>query len=194
MNKLTRADLLPLEAYAQRRADMRAEILARKKARQVAIGGNVTLIFEDRHTVQYQIQEMLRAERIFEPEGIQCELDAYNPLIPDGDNWKATMLLEYPDPAVRARELALLRGVEDCVWMRAGTLPRLTAIADEDLDRSNETKTSAVHFLRFQFPPQVLEAIRSGAPVGFGIDHDHFRAACDPVPEAIRAALAADLD
>jgi hypothetical protein len=151
MPQLTIDDLMSLEAYARARKDFRAKVIAHKKPRAVALGSNVTLLFEDELTIRYQIQEMLRTERIFEEEGILDELSAYNPLIPDGANWKATMLIEYPDPAERARELARLKGIEDHVWVQVEGGAKVFAIADEDLDRENEHKTSSVHFVRFEF-------------------------------------------
>jgi hypothetical protein len=170
MNKLTRSDLLPLERYAAERAGFRAKVIAHKKARSVALGANISLLFEDRLTVQYQIQEMLRIERIFEAAGIQDELDAYNPLIPDGSNLKATMLFEFPDPDVRAERLAQLGGIEHRVYAEVHGQGRVFAHADEDMDRSNEDKTSAVHFLRFEFPPEDIAALRGGAGLSLGIE------------------------
>jgi hypothetical protein len=170
MNKLTRDDLLPLERYAAERNDFRARVLAHKKARHVALGANVALLFEDRTTVQYQVQEMLRIERIFEPAGIQEELDTYNPLIPDGSNLKATLLFEFPDPAVRAERLGQLAEVEHRVYAEVADQPKIFAYADEDLERSNESKTSAVHFLRFEFPAAAIAALRAGASLAFGIE------------------------
>lgn len=168
--QLTRADLMTLETYAAQRPEFRARAIAHKRHRSVRLGEHMTLLFEDRITVQYQIQEMLRAERIFEARGIQEELDAYNPLIPDGHNLKATMLIEYPDPAQRAVRLAELRGIEDRVFLQVGDTPMQFAIADEDMDRSNETKTSAVHFLRFELSAEQRESLRAGAPLALGID------------------------
>lgn len=193
MQKLTRADLLTLEAYHEQRAAMRQAALAHKALRKVFLGAHATLYFEDRLTVQYQIQEMLRVERIFAGAAIQEELDAYNPLIPDGDNLKATFMIEYPDADERRVALARLRGVEETVWLDVGSEPRLLAIADEDLERSDEDKTSAVHFLRFQFTPAMIAAARAGADFSFGIDHPAYQASAAPVPRAVRDALAADL-
>ena len=170
MNKLTRADLLSLERYAAERADFRARVLAHKKARHVALGANAALLFEDRATVQYQVQEMLRIERIFEPAGIQEELDAYNPLIPDGSNLKATLMFEYPDPVLRAERLGQLAEIEHRVYAEVEGHPRVFAHADEDLGRSNDDKTSAVHFLRFEFPPALVAGLRAGATLAFGIE------------------------
>lgn len=175
MQKLTRTDLYTLEAYAAERAAFRNRVLAHKKARRLHLGEHVTLLFEDRLTIQYQIQEMLRIERIFEPEAIQDELDAYNPLIPDGSNLKATMLIEYPDIAQRQRELARLGGIEHRVYAQVDGHDRIFAIADEDLGRSQAGKTAAVHFLRFEFAPAQIMALRAGAGLVFGIDDDRLR-------------------
>jgi hypothetical protein len=170
MNKLTRADLLPLERYAAERGAFRARVIAHKKTRSIALGDNVTLLFEDRLTVQYQIQEMLRIERIFEAAGIQEEIDAYNPLIPDGGNLKATMLFEFPDPVVRAEQLSRLGGIEHRVYAQVHGRERVFARADEDLERTMDNKTSAVHFLRFEFSPEGISALREGAGLSLGID------------------------
>jgi hypothetical protein len=170
MNKLTRADLWPLERYAEERKDFRDRVIAHKKLRNVPLGEHISLLFEDRLTVQYQVQEMLRIERIFEAAGIQDELDAYNPLIPDGSNLKATMLIEFPDAGVRAERLAQLGGIEHRVFAEVEGQPRVFAHADEDLDRSTDDKTSAVHFLRFEFPSAAIAALRNGAALGFGIE------------------------
>lgn len=175
MKKLTRKDLLSLEQYAERRPDMRREVIAHKKSRHIALGAHITLLFEDRLTIQYQIQEMLRVERIFEAAAIQDELDAYNPLIPDGDNLKATMLIEYEDGAERQTALAQLKGIEHKVRIQIGER-KIFAIADEDLQRENELKTSSVHFLRFQFDSKDIAALRSGIVMWFGIDHPHYQA------------------
>ncbi len=173
--QLAASDLMSLERYARERDGFRASVIEHKRARTVAIGPHVTWIFEDRLTVQYQVQEMLRIERIFEAAGIREELDAYNPLIPDGGNWKATMLIEYPEPAERQRALERLRGIEDLCYVEVEGHVRVTAIADEDLERANETKTSAVHWLRFELPAAVREAIGRGAPVTAGTDHPQYR-------------------
>ena len=191
---LTRSDLLSLEAYARERNAFRQRVIAHKKDRQVQLGEHLHLLFEDRLTIHYQIQEMLRAERIFEGAGIDDELAAYNPLIPDGDNWKATMLIEYPDVDQRRAALGRLVGVEDRVWTRVGGGQRVFAIADEDLERSTEDKTSSVHFLRFQLTPAMVAAARAGAAIAFGVDHPHLKESRDPVAEATRATLAADLN
>lgn len=191
--KLTREDLYSLEKYAEVRKDFRARVLAHKQHRQVAIGPLATLYFEDRLTMQYQIQEMLRVERIFEAAGIQEELDAYNPLIPDGSNWKATFMIEVPDEAERRRVLARLVGIEDRVWVRVGDAGRVYAIADEDMERETADKTSSVHFLRFELAPDMVTAAKGGAAIGMGIDHPGYRHQVAAVPEPVRAALIADL-
>ena len=170
MDKLTREDLMPLERYAADRNDFRRQVIAHKKQRNVALGSHVTLLFEDRLTVQYQVQEMLRIERIFEPEGIQGELDAYNPLVPDGGNLKATLLFEFTDPDERTQRLTQLGGIEPRVFADVAGQPRVFARADEDLGRSDVDKTSAVHFLRFEFPAAAIAALRGGAALAFGID------------------------
>lgn len=193
MNKLTRSDLFSLEQYAAQRNEFRAKVMAHKKNRHIAIGAHVTLYFEDRLTMQYQIQEMLRAERIFEPSGIAEELDAYNPLIPDGDNWKATLMIEYEDVNERRDALERLQGIEARVWARVDNLAKVWAIADEDMDREDDTKTAAVHFLRFQLPADAISAIKQGRGISFGIDHPVYNDEVAPVPENIRKALAADL-
>jgi hypothetical protein len=191
--KLAAADLMGLEQYARERAAFRARVLEHKRARQLAVGPNATWSFEDRLTVQYQIQEMLRIERVFEPEGIAEELAAYNPLIPDGSNWKVTLLIEFADPEERRVQLALLRGVETRCWVAVAGHARVFAIADEDLPRENEEKTSAVHFLRFELSSAMRAALRDGAQLAVGVDHEHYRYAVDPVPAQVRGALAADL-
>jgi hypothetical protein len=188
--------LLSLEAYAKQRDAFRAKVMEHKKRRRVHLGSHVTLQFEDELTIRYQVQEMLRIERIFEEEGIRHELDAYNPLVPDGANWKATMLIEYPDEAERRRMLGVLKGVERRVWVRvgpgAGEAGRVYAIADEDLERENEEKTSSVHFLRFELDAAMRAALRRGAPVEVGVDHPQYRATVKLSPEQ-RSALANDL-
>jgi hypothetical protein len=191
MTALARSDLYTLEAYASERAAFRAKVIAHKKNRQVPLGEHVTLLFEDRLTIQYQVQEMLRIERIFEPAAIQEELDAYNPLIPTGHNLKATMLVEFPDEAQRKRELARLAGIEHQVYAEVEGHGRAIAIADEDMDRSNAEKTSAVHFLRFEFSSEQIAALRAGADFGFGIDDERLRVGAT-VKGAVRAALLAD--
>ena len=194
MDKLTAEDLMPLERYARERPAFRARVMEHKSHRRLAIGPHVTWSFEDRLTMQYQVQEMLRAERIFEPEGILEELAAYNPLIPDGSNWKATLLIEFPDVAERQRELALMKGLEGRCWVRVSGHERVFAIADEDLERENEEKTSAVHFLRFELARDMVAALKGGAALAAGVDHAHYRHVVDPVPAPVRAALLADLN
>lgn len=194
MQKLSREDLYSLENYAKLRPDFRAKVLSHKKNRTVRIGPNATLLFEDRTTIQYQIQEMLRIERIFEEAGIGDELAAYNPLIPDGRNLKATFMLEYEDIEERRRALAELLGVEERVWVRADDMDKTWSIADEDLQRTTDQKTSAVHFLRFEFTPETAETIKGGSVISVGIDHGAYRHEVSPVPDSIRRALAADLD
>src|SRR5688572_28855284 len=193
MQKLTTDDLLSLERYHKERPRMRAEVLEHKRHRQAPIGQNVTLYFEGRLTMRYQVQEMLRAERIFESDAIAEELEAYNPLIPDGTNLKATMMLEYPDVTQRRVALERLKGIEDHVYLEVGKLGRVFAHADEDLDRSDETKTSAVHFLRFELDAPMRAALKSGAALNLGVDHEHYRHELTGSPE-LRKSLAADLD
>lgn len=194
MPRITRESLLSLEAYARTRDEFRARVIAHKKPRTVQLGAHLTLLFEDELTVRYQIQEMLRIERAFEEAGIQDELDAYNPLVPDGGNWKATMLIEYPDEAERRVALARLGGIEHGVWAEVAGYPRVFAVADEDLDRSTESKTSAVHFLRFELAPALRAALREGAALALGVDHPHYSASLAPVPEAVKRALCEDLN
>jgi len=193
MPQITRDSLLTLEGYAKVRTDMRAEIMAHKKNRMVELGDHVTLIFEDEKTMRYQIQEMLRAERTFEEEGIQDELDAYNPLVPDGTNWKATMMIQYSDPDERKDALARLMGIEDRIWMQVADQPKVFAIADEDLERETEEKTSSVHFLRFELDPTSIAAAKSGAAIRMGIDLDAYRVEPMTLAENTRAALVVDL-
>lgn len=193
MPRITRDSLLSLEAYARQRNDFRTRVIAHKKNRSVQIGEHVTLIFEDELTVRYQIQEMLRIERTFEDAGIAGELEAYNPLVPDGSNWKATMLIEYPDPQQRQQWLARLIGIEDRVWVQVGGQPKVFAIADEDLERENAAKTSAVHFLRFELADSMKQALRGGADISVGIDHQAYSAALSPLPGNVRASLIGDL-
>jgi len=190
---IRRESLLPLERYARERDAWRARVIEHKKLRTVHLGEHVTLLFEDELTIRYQVQEMLRIERIFEEDGIQHELDAYNPLVPDGGNWKATMLIEYPDAEERRRELARLKGVERRVWVRVAGGEPVQAVADEDLERENEEKTSSVHFLRFELDAGARERLKRGAALAIGVDHPAYRAALDPVPAAVRSALLRDL-
>jgi len=194
MKKLTRDDLYKLEDYAGNRADIRAGVLAHKKNRKVHIGPVATLYFEDRQTIQYQIQEMLRVERIFEPAGIQEELDAYNPLIPDGSNWKATFMIEEPDVEQRRELLARLIGVEDTVWVRVDGNEPVYAIADEDLERDTAEKTSSVHFLRFELDDRMVADLKAGASLSMGIDHRNYNHQVEPVATPVRDALRTDLD
>lgn len=194
MKKLNREDLLSLEAYSAQRDEFRRNVMAHKKNRLIPVGPHVTLHFEDRLIIQYQIQEMLRAEKIFEADAIQEELDAYNPLIPDGHNWKATMMIEYSDPEERAKALAQLLGIEKQVWMQVKGFDKVTPIADEDLERETEDKTSAVHFLRFELTPDMIRAVRNGADIGLGISHPAYQQGTEALAENFRAALAADLD
>jgi hypothetical protein len=193
MEKISRDSLMTLEAYAKSRTEFRAKVLAHKKPRTVRLGEHLTLIFEDDLTVRYQIQEMLRVEKIFEEEGIQDELDAYNPLIPDGRNFKATMLIEYEDVEERKRALAMMKGIEDRTWVRVEGSAPVYAIADEDLERENEEKTSAVHFLRFELTREMAEALKYGVSLAIGVDHPAYNAKLDPVPAETRAALVKDL-
>jgi len=194
MQKLARTDLMSLEQYAVDRKRLRTEVIAHKLIRNVEVGPNMTWCFEDRVTIRYQILEMLRVERIFESGGIQDELDAYNPLIPDGKNWKATMLIEYPDPDARRTALEKLKAVEDRCWVQVNAMERVFAIADEDLVRTNDEKTSAVHFLRFEVSSAMVEAVKSGAPLSLGVEHENYRHSISPIPPAVRDSLSADLD
>ena len=194
MRKLTRESLISLEKYAEIRDDFRAEVMRHKRDRRLALGTNATLYFEDRLTMQYQVQEMLRIERIFEAAGINEELEAYNPLIPDGSNWKATFMVEFPDPEERDAMLRQLAGVENRVWMQIGDSDKIRPIADEDLDRTNEEKTSAVHFLRFELHAEQVKQLKEGAELAAGIDHDNYQVDVRPVAANIRQSLLRDLD
>ncbi len=193
MGKIILESLMPLEAYAKQRNDIRAGVMAHKKNRNVMLGDHVTLIFEDEQTIRYQIQEMLRAEKIFEEAGIQDELDAYNPLIPDGSNWKATMMIEYEDIEERRRMLEKLVGIEDRVWVQVAGFDRVFAIADEDLERATEEKTSAVHFLRFEIASKMSNALKQGAGLSMGVEHPNYQTKLDPVPPTISKSLLNDL-
>jgi hypothetical protein len=193
MPQISPDSLLSLEAYARERPAYRSRVIAHKKLRTVHAGEHVTLIFEDEQTVRYQVQEMLRIERIFEEEGVRGELEAYNPLIPDGSNWKATLLIEYPEPEERRRRLAELKGVEDRCWVQVDGCGKVFAIADEDLERENEQKTSSVHFLRFELTKEMAEALKYGIALSIGVDHPAYRAALEPVAPATRTALVKDL-
>ena len=193
MEKLTRNDLYSLEDYAENRIDIRSRVMAHKKNRKVHVGPVATLYFEDRQTIQYQVQEMLRVERIFEADGIEEELQAYNPLIPDGSNWKATFMIEEPDVDRRRTLLASLIGIEDRIWVRVNDNAPVYAIADEDLDRDTAEKTSSVHFLRFELTDKMVADVRQGASLSIGIDHANYSHEIEPVAAAVRDALAADL-
>jgi hypothetical protein len=193
MTRITRDSLMTLEAYARARTEYRARVMAHKKNRTLHLGDHVTLIFEDELTVRYQIQEMLRVERVFEEAGIQDELDAYNPLVPDGSNWKATMMIEYAEPTERARMLARLIGIEDRAWVQVEGSARVYAVADEDLERENEEKTSSVHFLRFELEPAMVQALERGAALAIGIDHPEYVASIGRVSAAVHASLVNDL-
>lgn len=184
---------MTLEDYAKSRQEFRARVMAHKRNRKVHLGMNVTLIFEDELTMRYQIQEMLRVEKIFEEAGIQEELEAYNPLVPDGTNWKATMMIEYPDPVERVARLAELIGIEDKVWVKVNGFDPVYAIADEDLDRENEKKTASVHFLRFELGLEMIKALREGASLSMGIDHPAYKVPGQEVEVAVRNALMDDL-
>lgn len=194
MKKLTGDDLYSLERYSNIRAEFRDQVLAHKKNRKVAIGDHATLYFEDRLTMHYQIQEMLRVERIFESGAIQEELDAYNPLIPDGRNFKATFMIEYADVEERRKALAELINIEDKVWVEVNGIDRLYAVADEDMERETQDKTSSVHFLRFELTEKMVTAVKSGSDFGFGIDHPEYTKANNPLAKEIQKSLAADLD
>ena len=193
MPSITPGSLMTLETYAKARQEFRARVMAHKKNRKVHLGENVTLIFEDELTVRYQIQEMLRAEKIFDEDGILAELDAYGPLVPDGANWKATMMIEYPDPVERAARLAKLIGIEDKVWVRVNGCDPVYAIADEDMERENEEKTSAVHFLRFELAGEMIKALHQGVSLSMGIDHHAYGVTAEPVPATVRESLIKDL-
>jgi len=192
MTAISRDSLLSLEAYAKSRKDFRARVIAHKKHRMLSLGGHVTLIFEDELTIRYQIQEMLRIEKTFEEEGIQDELDAYNPLVPEGSNLKATMMIEYDDPVERKRELARLIGIEDEVYLQVDGFDKVHAIADEDLERENDEKTSSVHFLRFEFTAPMIGALKQGAALAVGIDHANYHVRVDEVAPNVQTALVKD--
>jgi hypothetical protein len=194
MQKLTRDDLYSLEQYSDVRDDFRASVLAHKRDRRLELGTNAALYFEDRMTMQYQVQEMLRIERIFEAEGINEELDAYNPLIPDGSNWKATFMVEFPDVEERSAMLKQLVDIENRVFVRVGDMNKVYAIADEDLERADETKTSAVHFMRFELTPDMVQALKSGTQLSAGIDHQNYQVEISPVADNVRQSLLGDLD
>jgi hypothetical protein len=193
MQKLNRADLWSLEQYSEQRDAFRSEVIAHKKPRRIAIGPHATLIFEDALTMKYQVQEMLRVEKIFEAADIAEELEAYNPLIPDGSNWKATFMIEYSDVDERQHALASMGGIEDTVWVQADGADKVYAIANEDMERSTNGKAAAVHFLRFELDPTTLSAIKAGAAVSAGIDHDALNEKVAFEPASLQS-LAADLD
>jgi hypothetical protein len=194
MHKIARDSLLSLEAYARQRKEFRAKVMAHKRDRTVHLGAHVTLIFEDELTLRYQVQEMLRIERTFEEQGIQDELDVYNPLIPDGRNLKATMMIEYVDEEERKQALSKLKGIEDRVWVQVEGCTRVHAIADEDLARENEEKTSAVHFLRFELNDEMARALKYGVGLALGVDHPNYQAEVGAVAASVRASLIQDLD
>lgn len=194
MQKLTRDSLFSLEEYSEVREKFRAEVIRHKRSRRLPLGTNATLYFEDRLTMQYQVQEMLRIERIFEASGIDEELEAYNPLIPDGSNWKATFMIEFPDPGERDAMLRQLTGVENRVWLQIGDGDKIRPIADEDLERTDDEKTSAVHFLRFELHGIQVEALKESAELAAGIDHDSYQVEIRPVAANIRQSLLTDLD
>ncbi len=193
MAQLSRDSLWTLEHYSRIRNQFRQEVIAHKKTRQVALGDHITLFFEDEKTIRYQIQEMLRIEKTFEEAGIQDELDAYNPLIPDGRNFKCTMMIEYPDPEIRKVELARLKGVEDRVWIQVEGREKVYAIADEDLERENDEKTSSVHFMRFELDEDMASALKYGVGLAMGVDHPNYKVVVDPVSPETRASLVKDL-
>lgn len=194
MTKLSRTDLYSLEEYSEIRDDFRNRVMAHKKNRRLYLGDNLLLLFEDRLVMHYQIQEMLKAEKIFEADGIQEELDAYNPLIPDGTNWKATMMIQYADVSERQQMLAKLVGIENRVWLRIGDHDKVYPIADEDLERATDDKTSAVHFLRFELSPAIIADVHKGASISAGVDHENYSVTLDPIPENVAASLAQDLE
>jgi hypothetical protein len=194
MQKLTRKDLYSLEEYLEMRDDYRKKVMTHKKDRRLELGDNVLLMFEDRLIMQYQVQEMLKAEKIFDAAGIEEELAAYNPLIPDGSNWKATMLIQYPDVEERQKQLARLIGIENRIWMQVEGFDKIFAIADEDLERDTEEKTSAVHFMRYELDDDMIAAVKGGAAISAGVDHENYQASASPIASNIRDSLAADLE
>ncbi|MGI9228520.1 MAG: DUF3501 family protein [Gammaproteobacteria bacterium] len=194
MKKLTRTDLFSLEKYSEMRAEFREQVMQHKQSRRLPIGPNATLYFEDRTTIQYQVQEMLRIEKIFDADGIEEELLAYNPLIPDGHNWKATFMIEFDDPEERKQRLAGLVGIEDCIWMRVGDNKLIIPVCDEDLERATEDKTSAVHFTRFELTQTDVAALGDGAAIAAGICHQGYNYTVEPIPAPIQAALLQDID
>jgi hypothetical protein len=194
MQKLTRQDLYSLEEYVEMRDDYRRKVMAHKKNRRLELGENLLLMFEDRLIMQYQVQEMLKAEKIFEAAGIEEELAAYNPLIPDGTNWKVTMLVQYTDVEERQHKLTQLIGIENSIWMQVEGHEKIYAIADEDLERDTEEKTSAVHFLRYELDDKMIAAAKSGAAISAGVEHENYQAVIDPIAAKVRDSLASDLD
>jgi len=193
MSKLTRQDLYSLEDYSEMRDDYRKKVMAHKVNRRLELGDHILLTFEDKLIMQYQIQEMLKAEKIFESAAIEEELETYNPLIPDGSNWKATLMIQYPDVEERQRQLALLIGIEDLIWMQVDGFDKIYAIADEDLERANDVKTSAVHFMRFELDQAMVAAAKAGADISAGVEHKNYQAIIDPVANNLRDSLTADL-
>ncbi len=194
MKKLDRSQLYSLEQYAENREAFRSEAMAHKQNRRLAIGPNATLYFEDRMTIQYQIQEMLRIEKIFEAVGIEEELTTYNPLIPDGQNWKATFMLEYAEEEERRRQLSLMLGIDKAVWMKIGENELVVPFSNEDLERETENKTSSVHFLRFELQPEMIDDLKQGASISAGINHDAYNYELSPIPVNIQESLVNDLD
>jgi len=194
MTKLSRKDLYSLEEYSEIRDDFRTRVMEHKKNRRLDLGDNLVLMFEDRLVMQYQVQEMLKAEKIFEADGIQEELDAYNPLIPDGTNWKATMMIQYTDVAMRQQMLAKLVGIENRIWLRIGDQDKVYPIADEDLERATDDKTSAVHFLRFELTTGMIAEIHRGATLSAGVEHESYSVTLDAIPDNVAASLANDLE
>ena len=193
MTKLTRKDLYSLEEYSEKRDEYRKKIMAHKENRRLELGNHILLSFEDQLIIQYQIQEMLKAEKIFDAAGINEELEVYNPLIPDGTNWKATMMIQYTDAEERQRQLARLIGIEDLIWMQVEGFEKVYAIADEDLERDNAEKTSAVHFMRFELNSNMVAAVKSGATISAGVEHENYQAIVSPVTSNLRNSLASDL-
>lgn len=194
MQKLTRKDLYSLEEYLEMRDDYRKQIMTHKKDRRLELGENVLMMFEDRLIMQYQVQEMLKAEKIFDAAGIEEELDAYNPLIPDGSNWKATMLIQYTDVDERQKQLARLIGIENKIWMQVDGFDKVYAIADEDLERDTEEKTSAVHFMRYELDDDMIAAVKTGATISAGVEHENYQVTVSPVASNVRDSLATDLN
>lgn len=194
MAKLKREDLYSLEQYSEMRDDYRKKIMAHKENRRLELGDNLLLSFEDQLIMQYQVQEMLKAEKIFDAEGIEEELAVYNTLIPDGSNWKATMLIQYPDVEERQKQLARLIGIEDLIWLQVEGFEKVYAIADEDLERDNAEKTSAVHFMRFELNKEMIAAVKSGAAISAGVDHENYRYTINPLASNLRDSLAGDLN